>query len=117
MGLLAACLPGTVGIYTGFPAQAGDILIVYAGGLGAIDTVIPVGAAPDVGVLARTTTTPTVLVNNVPSPILFSGMSPGYPGVYQVNIRVPQVAAGNALPFQIQMGGVTSTDTANIAVQ
>jgi uncharacterized protein (TIGR03437 family) len=112
-----AAPPGSVGVYTGVPAQVNDILIIYAGGLGAIDTVIPVGAAPDVGVLARTTTQPTVLVNNVPAPLLFSGMSPGYPGVYQVNIRVPQVGAGNALPFQIQMGGITSTDTANIAVQ
>jgi uncharacterized protein (TIGR03437 family) len=76
-----------------------------------------VGAAPDVGVLVSTTTQPTVLVNNVSAPVLFSGMSPGYPGVYQVNVRVPQVAAGNALPFQIQMSGITSTDTANIAVQ
>ena len=78
-------------------------------------------AAPPDGAAATTTvttnTTPTVLVNNVPAAVSFSGLAPVYPGVYQINLQVPQVASGNALPFQIQIGGITSTSAANIAVQ
>lgn len=107
---------GSVGSYPAFPAQAGDILLVYAGGLGPVDTAIPTGAAPTTTV--NTTTTPTVMVNSIPTKLLFSGLSPGYPGVYQVNIQLPSsLAAGNALPFQIQIGGVTSTSATTIAVQ
>ena len=110
-----AAAAGSVGSYPAFPAQVNDILLVYAGGLGAVDTSIATGAAPTTTV--NTTTMPTMLVNNVPVTPLFSGLSPGYPGVYQVNMRVPQVSAGNAIPFQVQIGGITSTPTTTIAVQ
>jgi uncharacterized protein (TIGR03437 family) len=92
-----------------------DILLVYAGGLGAVNSTVANGDAPTTSV--TTMTLPTVLVNNVPAVVLFSGLAPGFPGVYQLNIQVPQVASGSALPFQIQIGGITSTSAANIAVQ
>ncbi len=110
-----AAQTGSVGSYPAFPAQVNDILLIYAGGLGAVDTPMATGAAPTTTV--NTTTRPTVLINNVPAGFLFAGLSPGYPGVYQVNIRVPQVAAGVTLPFQIQIGGITSTASTTIAVQ
>jgi len=110
-----AAVTGSVGTYPAFPAQVNDILLVYAGGLGPVDTVVATGAAPTTTV--NTTTQPVVLVNSVPATFLFAGLSPGYPGVYQVNIKVPQVTAGNTLPFQIQIGGITSTNTTTIAVQ
>lgn len=103
-------------LYKAFPAQVGDVLIVYAGGLGALDNAVQTGQLPPAGVVARTTTTPTVLVNNVPADVLYSGMST-FVGVYQINVRVPQVAAGSALPFQIQVGGLTTPASTNIAVQ
>lgn len=101
------------GGYPAFPAKVGDALLVYAGGLGAVDQAIATGQ-PGAG--ARTTTQPVVLVNNVPAQISYSGLS-SYVGVYQVNMTVPQVAAGNALPLQIQIGGLTTTATTNIAVE
>jgi uncharacterized protein (TIGR03437 family) len=113
-GSFAAAV-GSVGSYPAFPAQVNDILLVYAGGLGAVDTTVATGAAPTTTV--NTTTMPTMLVNSVPVTPLFSGLSPGYPGVYQVNMRVPQVSPGNAIPFQVQIGGITSTPTTTIAVQ
>ncbi len=113
-GSFAAAV-GSVGSYPAFPAQVNDILLVYAGGLGAVDTPIATGAAPTTTV--RTTTLPVLMVNSTPATVLFSGLSPGYPGVYQVNMTVPQVAPGNTLPFQIQIGGITSTSTTTIAVQ
>ena len=102
--------------FKAFPARVGDLVIIYAGGLGPIDTVLATGAAPTT--VVRTTTTPTLLVNNVPAaPVGFSGMAPGYPGIYQINATIPQVPAGNAVPFQLQIGGITTPNTTNIAVQ
>jgi uncharacterized protein (TIGR03437 family) len=106
---------GTVGSYPAFPAQTGDLLFVYVGGLGAVSAPPPNGAAATTTL--TTNTVPTVLVNNVPANVLFSGLAPGYPGVYQINLQVPQVAPGSALPFQIQIGGITTTSATNIAVQ
>ena len=54
--------------------------------------------------------------SNVPARLLFSGLTPQYPGVYQLNIGVPQGPVGDAIPLQVQIGGLTSPPTATIAV-
>jgi uncharacterized protein (TIGR03437 family) len=108
---------GTFGtVYPAFPAQVNDVLIVYAGGLGPLSSAVPTGGFPPAGVFPTTTTQPTVLVNNVPAPVAYSGVS-SYVGVYQINMTVPQVPSGSALPFQIQIGGITTTNATTIAVQ
>jgi len=49
--------------------------------------------------------------------VLFSGMAPGYVGLWQINAEVPQdVTPGTAVPLVISAGGVTS-NTVTIAVQ
>jgi uncharacterized protein (TIGR03437 family) len=102
--------------YKAFPAQTGDVLLVYVGGLGPLDNAVQTGQLPATGVIARTTTTPMVLVNNVPAEVLYSGMS-SFVGVYQINMRVPPGVTGGALPFQVQIGGLTTKNSTNIAVQ
>jgi uncharacterized protein (TIGR03437 family) len=57
------------------------------------------------------------MVGGAGSNVLFSGLTSGFPGVYQVNFVIPQVASGPAVPLQIQMGGITTPNTTNIAVQ
>ena len=49
--------------------------------------------------------------------VLVSGLTRGYPGIYQVNISVPQVPAGDNVSLQVQAGGFTSPNTTTIAVQ
>ena len=102
--------------FKAFPARVNDALLVYAGGLGALDNPVPTGGLPDSGVVARAKTQPVVLVNNVPASVAYAGAS-SYVGVYQINMTVPQVAAGSALPFQIQVGGLTTPASTTIAVE
>jgi len=115
-GTLAAPSGSIPGLTT-FPARANDFLFFYANGLGAVDTPIPSGRVPAPGTIVRTNITPVVLLGNTPAPVLFSGLTPGFPGIYQVNISVPQVPAGNALALQVQSGGFTSPNSTTIAVQ
>ena len=58
-----------------------------------------------------------MLIGNTPANLAFSGLSPQFVGVYQLNVIVPQVPAGNSVPIQLQMNGITSPATTNIAVQ
>jgi len=52
-----------------------------------------------------------------PRPLLFSGLSPGFVGLYQVNVQIPSTSpSGSAVPLVLKIGGVTS-NTATIAVQ
>ena len=49
--------------------------------------------------------------------VLFSGMAPGYVGLWQINAQIPQtVTPGNAVPLVIAAGGVSS-NTVTVAVQ
>ena len=59
----------------------------------------------------NTTTSPVVMVGDVQAKVVFSGILPGFPGVYQVNIIIqPGTPTGNAIPLQIQMGGITTSN-------
>ena len=98
------------------PAKAGDILIIYATGLGAVDHTPPDGGTPTT--LTNTVATPTVLIGGMAADLLFSGLSPQFVGVNQLNVQVPAgVKSGAAVPLQIQVNGFTSTDQAVIAIQ
>ncbi len=106
---------GSIQGLTTLPAQVGDTLFLYATGLGPVTPAVPTGAAATGA--TSTNTPPTVLVGGVPAKVTFSGLAPGYPGVYQVNFVIPSVPSGSAVSLQIQMGGITSPSTTNIAVQ
>jgi uncharacterized protein (TIGR03437 family) len=56
-------------------------------------------------------------VGDVNAVVSFSGLAPGYVGLYQVNIRIPDAApSGDAVAVTLSIGGVTA-NTVTIAVQ
>jgi uncharacterized protein (TIGR03437 family) len=107
---------GSIAGLTTHPVKVGDALIIYATGLGPVDRAPANGGVPPSGALANTLTQPTVLVGGISAPVLFSGLQPQFVGVNQVNITVPNVPAGDKVPLQFQMGGITSPSTVTIAV-
>lgn len=101
---------------TTHPAARGSLIIVYATGLGAVTPTIADGDAPNL-VLTSVNTQPVVTIGGITATVAFAGLQPQFPGVYQLNITVPQNApTGNAVPIQVQVGGVTSPATFTIAV-
>lgn len=100
------------------PATAGTTtILIYCTGLGAVSNQPASGSPAPATPFAETTTTPTVSIGGVPATPSFSGLAPGYVGLYQVNVPVPAgVAAGSAVAVVISMGGVTS-NTVTIAVR
>ena len=111
----AGAVPGL----TTHGARAGDIIIIYATGLGAVDTPIADGQAPAYSdnVLRNNTTAPTVLVGNVQAQFIYSVLSPQFVGVNQLAIFIPSGAPiGDAIPLQLQEGGVTSPASTTISI-
>lgn len=100
------------------PATAGVTYIqIYCTGLGPVSNQPQSGYPASSSQLAETPTTPMVSVGNIPAHVFFSGLAPGYVGLYQVNAQVPGGApSGSAVPVVISMGGVTS-NAVTIAVQ
>jgi uncharacterized protein (TIGR03437 family) len=98
------------------PAKAGDILIIYATGLGAVDHTPKDGATPNE--LTTTVATPTVLFGGVAGDVQFSGLAPQFVGVNQLNVQVPTgVSSGSAVPLQIKVNGFTTTNQVVLAIQ
>ncbi len=109
----------------GQPAKRGDYLQIYTTGLGqATPNGDPNGAVLPTGSLAPasgsplyvTVVTPTVTIGGEQAPLLFSGVAPGYNGLYQVDVQIPaDLAPGNDVPLVIVMG--QASDSATIAIQ
>jgi len=115
-GSLAAPAGAFPGLAT-HPAKAGDTVIILATGLGPVSSTPNNGAASS-DALRTTVTTPTVLIGGVSARVDFSGLSPQFVGVNQLNVVVPAgVTAGNAVPLQISLGGLTSTNQVTMAIQ
>ncbi|OFW39398.1 MAG: hypothetical protein A3J28_02560 [Acidobacteria bacterium RIFCSPLOWO2_12_FULL_60_22] len=60
---------------------------------------------------------PTVTIGGQSARVLFSGMAPGFVGLWQINAEVPaSVTPGPAVPLVVTAGGVSS-NTVTIAVE
>jgi uncharacterized protein (TIGR03437 family) len=97
------------------PAKVGDPLVILATGLGPVTPKIADGHnASDA--LRDTLTTPKVMIGGQPAVVSFSGLSPQFVGLNQINVTVPKVQAG-VVPLEISIGGITTSNQVTIAVQ
>ena len=71
------------------PAVAGDTISLYATGMGAVNANLPLGAAAPAAPTATTAAVPQIRLGGAPLTVIFSGLAPGYVGLYQVNALVP----------------------------
>ena len=97
------------------PAAAASAVAVYATGLGAVNPPVAIGAQAPTASLSKVTATVTATIGGQPATVLFAGLAPGYAGLYQVNLVVPQIAPGD-YPVQISAGDATS-NTATISIR
>lgn len=103
-------------VSSGNPARRGGAIMIYANGLGPVSHTPPSGEASPGPPLAETLVRPTVTIDGVDAPVLFSGLSPGSIALYQVNVAVPQGARPGLRRVVISQNGVQS-QTASLPVQ
>jgi len=115
-GSLAAPAGAIPGIST-HPAKIGDPngLTILATGLGAVSAPVADGANSS-DMTRNTLTAPSVMIGGVAAQLTFSGLSPQFVGLNQINVVIPAgTPTGNAVPLQLQVGTVNS-NIASIAV-
>jgi uncharacterized protein (TIGR03437 family) len=93
------------------PAPAGSVIIVYFTGGGPVQggSVLVTGhAAPNQAF--QVTEAVSAMINGVASTVDYAGLTPGFIGLYQANLVVPKIAAGDH-NLVITIGGTASPAT------
>jgi uncharacterized protein (TIGR03437 family) len=91
---------------TASPAAPGETVLIYCTGLGSV-TPGPVDGVAAAG-SDLTALTPTVTIGGATAMVAYSGLAPGFVGLYQINVQIPSgLPAGNQ-PVMVTIGGVQS---------
>jgi uncharacterized protein (TIGR03437 family) len=106
-GLAAALHQDGATVITTFdPAHRGEVISLFATGLGLLDPPLATGAPATSN---QTVMQPTASIDGLPATVEFSGAAPGYVGLYQINIRVPEgVRIGADTPVVLTIDGSRS---------
>jgi uncharacterized protein (TIGR03437 family) len=97
------------------PSPVGGVIVIYCTGLGATTPFVATGAAAPSSTAVTVPVTVTIGGVNAPS-IAYAGLSPGFVGLYQVNVTIPAgVTVGPLVPVVLTQNGVAS-NTVTIAM-
>ncbi len=109
--LLAAPASANIGL----PSAAiprGHLAFFYATGVGVMNPAVNDGDAPGG---AHDGVHPVVTFGGVAGNVLYSGQAPGFPGVYQVNVQIPQNApTGDAIDMRMMSADGTQISPAGV---
>jgi len=108
---------GTIPGLTTRPARRGEFISIFCTGLGDVSNRPPNGHPALTSPLSTTKGTPSVTFGGITAVVSFSGLAPGFVGLYQINTQVPSNApTGNSVTLSVSVGGVTASPV-TIAVQ
>ena len=97
------------------PAKPGDSLVVYGIGFGPVSPAVSAGTVVTQG---NSLVTPVQFtVGTTPALLSYDGLVPSFTGLYQFNVVVPNVAAGDAVAISFTLAGTQASQTLYIAVQ
>ena len=100
------------------PVTAGDVVVIYCVGLGAVAPTVQAGDPSPSSPLASVLGTVTVTIGGQSTPASFAGLTPGFAGLYQINAAVPAgITPGSQVPITISVAGKSSGGNVFIAVK
>jgi uncharacterized protein (TIGR03437 family) len=93
------------------PAKRGGSIVIYANGLGAVDSAQATGEPASIAPLARTVAASTVTIGGSTGTMYFSGLTPGSVGLYQLNVGIPSDAPTGSQAVKLAIGGQETSVT------
>jgi uncharacterized protein (TIGR03437 family) len=98
------------------PMKPGEVLVIYATGLGLVDLPVTDGAPAPTGPFALPKNRITVTIQGKDAPVIFAGLAPRYAGVYQVNAQIPADVTPDAAAQLIVTAGEQASPPVTLAV-
>ncbi len=90
------------------PAKAGEVIILWASGLGVTQPQATDGVVtPKLG-FESVLRVPTITIGGIPATLISAVLSPGYAGLYQIAVTVPGGLSDGDQPISIQQGSYQS---------
>ena len=114
-GLVAGLNPNLTPITVASPAKRGTIIMLFGTGWGPVIPAVTSGQFA--GTSVATVQKAEVQLSGWSIPVIYSGLSPGFVGVYMVQFQIPADApTGDAVPVVLGIGG-RGTNYAKIAIR
>ncbi len=98
------------------PARRGRFIVVYLVGMGLTDPPLASGAVTPGDPLPRASVRPEVTLGGVGCETIYAGLTPGFVGLYQINLRVPDSLAPGVHSLVVTLDGVAS-NSVTVAVE
>ena len=89
------------------PAAAGQAILLFGTGFGAVSPAVPTGTAASSDPLSRVIAKVTATVNSAAADVPFAGLAPGFAGLWQINVTLPAGLSG-AVPVVVTVSGTAS---------
>ncbi len=93
------------------PASPGEYIILYLVGMGATENPVASGSPTPFDPLSQVKASTTVTVGGQQAQVFFAGLTPGWVGLYQVNIQIPATAKSGNLELKVSQGDSVSNTT------
>ena len=102
------------------PAHPGEVVKIFANGLGAVDNPIATGSASDVPALLLHTL--KVVIGGEEVDPMFAGLAAGVVGLDQLNVQLPDdVSTGSNIPVYLKVslsdGSTVTSNQVTMAIQ
>ena len=96
-------------------AKPGDTLTFYGIGFGPVTPDIPAGQIVDEANALQSAL--EITFAGVPARTTYAGLTPGFVGLYQINVVVPPVAPSDTVPVAFRLAGAAGPQNLVIAVR
>lgn len=98
------------------PASRGETVVLYLTGLGPVSNAPQPGQPASLLTLSNALVFPQVSIGGFLATPAFAGLTPGFIGLYQINVVIPAAAASAVVDVTVLSNGVTS-NTAKLPIR